>query len=124
MHDATECGVWGGLQEMATAGGYGFRIEQQSIPVQLVIRRTAELFGFDLFSAISEGTLLLIVDQSEATPLLKEFDSHGITAAVIGEVRPPEDGLVIVDGGIERPLEHPRIDPYWGLADRLTREAV
>lgn len=124
MHDATECGVWGGLQEMATAGGYGLRIEQQSIPVQPVIRRTADLFGFDLFSAISEGTLLLMIDQSEATPLLKEFDGHGITAAVIGEVRPSEDGLTIVDGGTERPLVHPRIDPYWGLADRLAREAA
>lgn len=123
MHDATECGVWGGLQEMATAGGYGLRIAQQSIPVQPVIRRTAELFGFDLFSAISEGTLLLMVDQSEATALLKAFNGHGITAAVIGEVRPREDGLTIVDDGTERPLMHPRIDPYWGLADRLAREA-
>ncbi|MCJ7486614.1 MAG: AIR synthase family protein, partial [Candidatus Aminicenantes bacterium] len=37
MHDATECGVWGGLYEMARAGGYGLRVEEEAIPVQPVI---------------------------------------------------------------------------------------
>ncbi len=123
MHDATECGVWGGLHEMASAGGYGLRIDKESIPIQSVIRRTADLFGFDPFCAISEGSLLLIIDPAEAPLLLKEFEGNGITAAVIGEVRPAAEGLKIIAGCAERTLEHPRVDPYWGLADRLAREA-
>jgi hydrogenase expression/formation protein HypE len=36
-----------------------------------------------------------------------------IDAAIIGEILPPERGRVIVDGGRETPLVHPRVDPFW-----------
>ncbi len=124
MHDATECGVWGGLYEMARAGGFGLRIDEAAIPVQPVIRRTAELFGFDPFCAISEGTLLLMIDGAEASALLKEFGRNGISAAVVGEVTPASDGLKVVKGSGSRDLVHPVVDPYWGLVDRLSREAA
>ena len=124
MHDATECGVWGGLYEMATASGHGLRIDEESVPVQPVIRRTAELFSVDAFCGISEGTLLLIADKSDVPALLEEYKRNGILAAAVGEVRPAGDGMKIVRAGMERPLEHPRVDPYWGLADRLAREVA
>jgi hydrogenase maturation factor len=122
MHDATECGVWGGLYEMARAGGYGLRIEQDLIPVQPVIRRTAELFEFDLFSAISEGTLILTVDPKDVTSLIGAFTSNGILSAVVGEVVPASDGTKIISKGTERSLEHPRVDPYWILVERFSKE--
>ncbi len=124
MHDATECGVWGGLYEMARAGDYGLRIDEASIPVQPVIQRTADMFGFDPFCAISEGTLLLMVDGREAPALLKQYERNGIMAAVIGEVRPASDGLTVVNQRGSRTLVHPVVDPYWGLADQLARESA
>jgi hydrogenase maturation factor len=33
MHDATECGIWGGLYEVAQAAGLGVRVEQEKIVV-------------------------------------------------------------------------------------------
>lgn len=123
MHDATECGVWGGLYEMARAGGYGLRIEEAAIPVQPVIRRTAELFDFDPFCAISEGTLLLMIDAHEAEALLQEYQRNGIAAAVVGEVRPAVDGLKVVNSAGTRDLVHPVVDPYWAIADRLSRQS-
>ncbi len=121
MHDATECGVWGGLYEMARAGSYGLRIEEDLIPVQPVIRKTAELFAFDPFCAISEGTLLAVVSPAEADALLEAFRAESILCGVVGEVVPAKDGLKIVSGGAERPLEHPKVDPYWILAARLSQ---
>lgn len=119
MHDATECGVWGGLYEMARAGSYGLRIEKESIPVMPVVRRTAELFDFDPFCAISEGTLLAVVDPAEAGTLVKALEDEGITCAVAGEVLPENEGLNIEDGGRIIPLEHPKSDPYWRIAAEL-----
>ena len=124
MHDATECGVWGGLYEMARAGEYGLRIDEAAIPIQPVIKRTAELFGFDPFCAISEGTLLLMIAPSDADGLLKEYERNGIAAAVVGEVTPGSEGLKVISGSGSRDLVHPVVDPYWGLADRLSREAA
>ncbi len=121
MHDATECGIWGGLYEMARAGDYGLRIEQDSIPIQPVIKKTAETFKFDPFCAISEGTLLVIIDKKEAQVLVDEFNRKGILSAVCGEVVDKQDGLKIVSSGKARTLEHPKVDPYWVLAAELAK---
>ncbi len=120
MHDATECGVWGGLFEMARAGGYGLRVEEALIPVQPVIRRTADLFEFDPFSAISEGTLLAVVAPGEAEKLVAAFSRRRIPSAVCGEVVPRKAGCRIVKDGRERDLVHPEVDPYWTLAARFS----
>jgi len=119
MHDATECGIWGGLYEMARAGAYGLRIEEALIPVQPVVRRTAELFKFDPFISISEGTLIAVVDAGEALELQAALSASGVPSAVCGEVVPAKEGLTVVRGGEMTALEHPKTDPYWALAAEL-----
>jgi len=121
MHDATECGVWGGLAEMAQAGHYGLRVQENLIPVQPVIKKTADLFRFDPFCAISEGTLIAIVDPGEADKLVAAFKRKGILSAVAGEVVPGKEGQKIIKGGKERALIHPVVDPYWALAAEFSR---
>ncbi|RJR29395.1 MAG: AIR synthase [Candidatus Latescibacterota bacterium] len=120
MHDATECGIWGGLHEMATAGGYGLRIERDSIPVAPAARRTAELFGFDPYCAISEGTLIAVVAAHEAEGLVRALGDAGIEGAVCGEIVPRDRGLTVTSGGTPAILEHPKVDPYWAIAARLS----
>ncbi len=120
MHDATECGIWGGLYEMARAGGYGLRIEESLIPIQPVIKKTAEVFKFDPFCAISEGTLIVMVDKKEADDLVGAFNKRGILSNVVGEVVDRKSGLKINSNGRERTLEHPKVDPYWVLVEQLS----
>jgi hydrogenase expression/formation protein HypE len=121
MHDATECGVWGGLYEMARAGGYGLNVNQDMIPIQAAVKKTAELFKFDPFCSISEGTLIAIVDAREADELKAALESGGIPSAICGEVVPKEKGLTLIRGGKKTPLEHPRVDPYWTLAAEFAK---
>ncbi|MBM4143719.1 MAG: hypothetical protein FJ225_09050 [Lentisphaerae bacterium] len=121
MHDATECGVWGGLYEMARAGGYGLRIAEEAIPVQPVIRRTAGLFNFDPFAAISEGTLIAMADRRDADSLVRAWQDQGIPAAVVGEVVAAAEGMRIAGPSGERALEHPKVDPYWVLAAEFSK---
>jgi len=121
MHDATECGVWGGLYEMARAGGYGLRIEEEAIPIQPVIRKTAELFKFDPFAAISEGTLIAMVERKDTNGLVGALSDQGIPAAVVGEVVAPDEGMTIVGRTGARTLEHPIHDPYWSLAAEFSK---
>lgn len=120
MHDATEYGVWGGLYEMAIAGDYGLRVEEDLIPIQPVIKKTAEVFDFDPFCAISEGTLILTTDKKEANALVSAFEQAGIVSSVVGEVVSKDKGIKIIKDGVEKDLEHPKVDPYWILAKNLT----
>jgi len=121
MHDATECGIWGGLYEMARAGGYGLRVEEEAIPVQPVIRRTAELFRFDPFSAISEGTLIAMVSRKDADGLIRALKDAGIPASMAGEVVAAKEGIKVFGRTGERALEHPTVDPYWILAAEFSK---
>jgi hydrogenase expression/formation protein HypE len=121
MHDATECGIWGGLYEMARAGSYGLRVEQDLIPVQPIVRKTAELFGFDPFISISEGTLIAAVDGRVADELVAALKAEGISSAVCGEIVPAKEGLTVIRDGRPTALEHPKTDPYWKLAAELAR---
>ncbi|MFA4947064.1 MAG: AIR synthase family protein [Candidatus Krumholzibacteriia bacterium] len=119
MHDATECGIWGGLYEMARAGAYGMRVEQDLIPVQPVVKKTAEIFGFDPFCSISEGTLIVAVDGRDADELVAALAAEGISSASCGEIVPEKEGLRVIRGGAATELEHPVTDPYWKLAAEL-----
>ena len=121
MHDATECGIWGGLYEMAIAGNYGLVIEEDLIPIQSVVKKTAELFNFDPFSAISEGTLLAMVDKKEADKVVNALNKNGIPARAVGEVVDKSRGLKIIKRGRARPLKHPKTDPYWLLVEKLSK---
>lgn len=113
MHDATECGVWGGLYEIASACNVGMRIRKEEILLPGVIKDTCECFGIDPYCAISEGTLLATVSPGRADGVVRALGKKGIPASIVGEVVPKKDGIRVIDGEKETPLEHPRVDPFW-----------
>ncbi|WP_135305388.1 AIR synthase family protein [Haloarcula amylovorans] len=109
MHDATECGIYGGLYEMARAAGVGIELETERVPMQPGVREACDFFGIDPWISISEGTLLAAVDPDGVEDVLAALESEGIPAADAGVVT-EESGLV-VDG---EPTDHPGVDPFWG----------
>lgn len=113
MHDATECGLWGGLYEVARASRVGMRIERESIPVPEEVAKVCALFGIDPFSSISEGTLVLTCKPHRTEEVIGRLAAKGIAAARIGETLPEAEGITLIDGGRARRLEHPRVDPFW-----------
>lgn len=109
MHDATECGVYGGLYELARAAGVGIDVDRDSIPVLPGVREACEFFGIDPWHAISEGTLLVTVAPDDVDDVLDALDREGIPAAAVGEV--VEESGLRVDG---EHVPHPEVDPFWG----------
>jgi hydrogenase maturation factor len=113
MHDATECGVWGGLFEVAQASGVGMIVEKEAIIVQDPIRKVCQLFGIDPYSSISEGTLIITCRPHKSAEVLQRLADKGIPASLVGEVIPREKGIALSEGGRIRDLQHPRVDPFW-----------
>jgi hydrogenase maturation factor len=114
MHDATEGGVLGALHELATACGHGLRIEKRQIPLSEEAAKVCELFEIDPYISLSEGTLILTVRSVKAGQVLKALAPKKITAAIVGEITPEEQGLKLVDDKRIQTLTHPGEDPYWG----------
>lgn len=108
MHDATEGGIYGGLHEIARAGGVRIDVEREAIPVMDGVLETCEAFDIDPWISISEGTLLLTVEEGSAANVVSALESEGIPAAVVGEVSEGEG--VYFDGDS---VERPERDPFW-----------
>ncbi|MBN1919428.1 MAG: AIR synthase family protein [Verrucomicrobia bacterium] len=114
MHDATECGVFGGLFEIASRSKVGMDIHVDRIVVQDAVRKTCECFGIDPYVAISEGTLLATARPERADAVVVALEAEGIPASVVGEVVPESEGIHTIEDGKKKRLDHPRIDPFWG----------
>ncbi|MFO7675220.1 MAG: AIR synthase family protein [bacterium] len=111
LHDATECGVWGGLYELAQAGGFGVRVEKERIPVLACVPEICALFGIDPYKSISEGTLIATCRPAKAAAVLAALRRKRIPARDVGAVT--KKGMVLVEAGVEKPLVHPVVDPFW-----------
>ncbi len=113
MHDATECGIWGALFEMGQASGTGVRVEQEKIVIEDCVREICEYFGIDPYTSISEGTLVLTCRPQSAEAIVKALLNKNIKASVAGELTQPDKGMVLIQGGQEKELVHPIVDPFW-----------
>jgi hydrogenase maturation factor len=113
MHDATECGVLGGLYEMASHSGVGMNIRLDDIVLQHAVKGTCDCFGIDPYIAISEGTLLATAKKEKAERIVEALKREDIPASVVGEVVPKKDGIHILRKGRKEALSHPRLDPFW-----------
>ncbi|MFC1683264.1 AIR synthase family protein [Candidatus Zixiibacteriota bacterium] len=122
MHDATECGVWGGLYEVAQASEVGMVVEKANIPVLDEVDKICSHFGMDPYSSISEGTLIITCRPHRAEDVLQALGEKDILAAIIGEVTSPDKGIQVIDDGQQRPLAHPRVDPFWEAFGKALEE--
>ena len=124
MHDATECGVWGGLFEIAQASGVGMRIEKEKIVVLPEVEKICAEFGMDPYTSISEGTLIITCKAKKAETVIEALAKKGIRSSIVGEVVGQRKGIKLVEKGIERSLEHPRVDPFWTAFGRTMEQVA
>jgi hydrogenase maturation factor len=122
MHDATECGIWGALFEMARASGRGLTVDKSSIVTQEIVLNTCEVFGIDPYSSISEGTLVASVSPGSVDAVLGALASRSIPASVVGELGPKGSDVVVTDESGEHPLVHPEVDPFWGTFEEYLQK--
>jgi len=113
MHDATECGIWGGLYELAQAANLGVRIEKEQIVVEDCVEEICQYFNIDPYASISEGTLIIACREHKAQEVVETLTQKGIKSSIVGELMESGKGMVLVEGGRERKLEHPIVDPFW-----------
>jgi hydrogenase expression/formation protein HypE len=122
MHDATECGIYGALFEVAHASGLGIRVDRDAIVVQPETVTLCRAFGIDPFVCISEGTLVITCRPHTSTGIVEALQVAGIPASLVGEMLGEGEGITIIEEGTERPLEHPKVDPFWAAFGKAIAE--
>jgi hydrogenase expression/formation protein HypE len=113
MHDATECGIWGALIEIAQAADLGVRIERENIVIEECVEEICRFFNIDPYSSISEGTLIIACKEYKSQQIVDLLNERKIKASIVGELTPSNQGKILVTGSGERQLKHPVVDPFW-----------
>ncbi|MCX6003271.1 MAG: AIR synthase family protein [Chloroflexi bacterium] len=113
MHDATECGLWGGLYEVAQAAGLGVRVEKEKVVIEDCVKEICQYFGIDRYASISEGTLIISCKPHKAEAVVKALAKKSIKSSIVGELIEPGKGMILVEDGKEKRLKHPTVDPFW-----------
>jgi len=117
MHDATEGGVLGALEEMAIASRHAFEVEPGRIPVPRTTAEVCAAFGLDPLTTMGEGALLLTCRRAVVPELARLMSRAQIPITEIGRVRRGE-GLHLLGSGrrSKRFVRGP--DAYWGAYAR------
>ncbi|WP_010244080.1 AIR synthase family protein [Acetivibrio cellulolyticus] len=105
MHDITEGGVLGAIWEVTEASGKGAIVYSDRIPVRDETLQLCRIYSIDPLKLISSGCM--IITCKNGSELIKELESNGVKAAVIGQITNSiEKRLVLKDGykDISEPL--------------------
>lgn len=104
MHDPTEGGIAGALDELARASDTGVRIDAESVNIYPETQAICDALNLDPWGLIASGALLITCDASGSSEVINALQSEDISASVIGSITEQEDGLVRVSNGISDPL--------------------
>lgn len=104
MHDPTEGGLATGLFELVAPSGLGLRIIREHVSVLPETSEICAALALDPLKLIASGALLIAVAPAGTDAVLKAIHAIGVPASIIGEVRPPDEGLTIATSGRAEPI--------------------
>jgi hydrogenase expression/formation protein HypE len=123
MHDATEGGVLGGLDEMSTAASLAFHVDLEKVPVSEEASAVCCAFGLNPLRTMGEGALLITCNPMRVSELEGKMSQVGIPLSQIGQVRDGK-GLIIQSGKRRASRYAPGPDRYWQVYSRALRRRL
>ena len=122
MHDATEGGVAGGLQEIAWASNVGIKAFEERIPIHGETKAICDALGVDPLKTISSGALIISAHSERAEKIVDALLREGIPASIIGEVVGKEEGSYILrENGTKLDLTEPVREDIWRVLEQRLR---
>lgn len=88
LHDPTEGGLAGGLNELADASGVALHIDRSKVLWHEPALAVCEALGADPWAALASGALLATFDPEDAGEAARQLTVRGHETAIIGTVAP------------------------------------
>jgi len=99
LRDPTRGGLATALNELAQEAGLAVALDEASLPLRPAVVGACEILGIDPLYVANEGKLVAVVAPEAADDALARLRAHelGAEAALVGEIRPEPEGLVVLD---------------------------
>ncbi|MFP3228084.1 MAG: AIR synthase family protein [Caldisphaera sp.] len=120
MHDATEYGVWGALNDMAEASKVKIEVYKDKLFIRDDVLKVLKSFSnftkinIDPYASISEGTLIAAISRDKEKEAIKILNEKGIEARIIGEAK-EGNGVYLKDKDSETKIRQPERDDFWPI---------
>ncbi|MEJ7583909.1 MAG: hydrogenase expression/formation protein HypE [Acidimicrobiales bacterium] len=98
LRDPTRGGLGTICNELAKDTDLAVVLDESSLPIDPAVNGACDLLGIDPLYVANEGKLVAVVDPGQADQAVAALRSHpiGADAAVIGEIRPDPQGIVVL----------------------------
>jgi hydrogenase expression/formation protein HypE len=98
LRDPTRGGLATTLNELTEASGLCVVLDEKALPVREQVAAACEILGLDPLYVANEGKLIAVVAPARAEEALALLHAHplGAEAAIVGEVEPEPQGLVLL----------------------------
>ncbi len=114
MHDATEGGIAGGLQEIAWASNVGLITHEERIPISSETEAICRLLKIDPLKTIGSGALIISCEPRSAEKIVTVLENKGIKASIIGKVtNERHNAYIIRKNGTRLDLSKPVKEELW-----------
>lgn len=122
MHDVTEGGVLGAIYELATASGNGALVDNEKIPVGEAVTEICHLFSLDPRYCIGAGSMIITCKKGEESKVIERLQKEGINCSAVGQIKPKDAGIKIIEQGLEQKIDYKEEDPYWAAFFKAYKE--
>lgn len=121
MHDATEGGIAGGLQEIAWASSIGLVAYEEKILISKETEAICKALDIDPLRTISSGALIISAEPKSAGKIVASLEEKGIRSSIIGKATSKKDGAYILrKDGTRLDLSKPVKEELWKAFERKT----
>jgi hydrogenase maturation factor len=117
MHDVTEGGVYGAIEEMAAASGLGYVIEADNFKIKAEVNDICSKLNIDPAGLISSGSMLMAV--APDIDLESVFSKNNIELIKVGRLI--ENGSYIEKNGEKEEFSLPDEDELWKFIKNVTK---
>jgi hydrogenase expression/formation protein HypE len=122
MHDATEGGIAGGLQEIAWASDVSVQVYEEKIPIYRETEAICRALNIDPLKTIGSGSLIISAHPEMAEKIVAALQKRGIQASIIGRVRDKKDkSCIFRRDGTTLNLSEPIKEEIWRILGKHYR---
>ncbi len=125
MHDVTEGGLAGALNEMADGAGARFEIDREAVPMRPGVREVCETLEIDPWAATSCGSLAIAVDPAGVDAVRGALEDRGTVVAEIGRVTEEKaSSSTVISSSIRASIRRGRPMRNWHRSNALETERM
>ena len=105
MHDPTEGGLAGALDELARVSNTGIAVNADQVRIYPETISICDALELNPWGLIASGALLITATPGRSERIVEALANSGIESNVIGKITEPASGLISITDGISRPLK-------------------